>query len=193
MKSKNRFRQIIAAAAASLILSASGYAQNLEKGKVEATGQVGLVTGIRTHASFAGSVGKALTDRVFMLGELGYIPLGGASASGSGPGGGLNFDAGGKVVTFMGGAQYQFSEKNAFIPYAGVGLGLVHSSFSSSSTVNGQTTNLDVSSNNFYVNFGGGARYYMKDRWGIKPELMIFAGDDSFFRFSVGVFYQFGR
>src|SRR5262249_15631617 len=151
------FRLVIAAAVGSLILSASGYAQNLEKGKVEATGQVGLVTGIRTHASFAGSVGKAITDRVFALGELGVIPLGGASVSGSGPGGGLNLDAGGKVVTFMGGAQYQFSEKNAFIPYAGLGLGLVHYGYSSSSTVNGQTTSVDFSNNNFYVNFGGGA------------------------------------
>jgi hypothetical protein len=193
MKSKNRFRLVIAAAVGSLILSASGYAQNLEKGNVEATGQAGIVTGIGTHASFAGSVGTALTDRIFVLGELGYVPLGGASVGTSGTGGGISIDAGGKVFTFMGGVQYQFKEKNAFVPYAGLGLGLVHYSFSSSQTVSGQTTTIDASSSNFYVNFGGGGRYYMKDRWGIKPELMIFAGDDSFFRFSVGLFYQFGR
>lgn len=193
MKSKNRFTQVIAAAVGCLILSASAYAQNLEKGNWETTGQVGLVTGIKTHASFAGAAGRAITDRIFVLGEFGYIPLGGASASGVGAGGGLNFDAGGKVLTFMAGGQYQFGQKSSFVPYAGLGLGFVHSSFSATTNLNGSVTDFDVSSDDFYMNFGGGARYYVKDKWGFKPEFMVFAGTDTFFRFAVGVFYQFGR
>jgi Outer membrane protein beta-barrel domain len=179
-----------AVAVSCLLLAGSGYAQSLEKGDVEATGQVGIAAGIGgTHASFGASAGKAVTNRVFALGEFGYVPIGGPSGSGTG----FQFSSGGKVLTFMGGAQYQFSEKSSFIPYAGGGLGILHFSAESSATVGGQTTSIDVSDNKFYVNFGGGARYYVKDRWGFKPELMIFAGDDSFFRFAVGMFYRFGR
>jgi hypothetical protein len=43
------------------------------------------------------------------------------------------------------------------------------------------------------MSIGGGARYYVKDRWGFKPELMVFAGEDSFVRLGVGMFYQFGQ
>jgi hypothetical protein len=59
------------------------------------------------------------------------------------------------------------------------------------STVGGSVQNVSSSSNNFYVSFGGGARYYVKDSWGFKPEFMIFAGDNTFFRFGAGIFYQF--
>ena len=61
------------------------------------------------------------------------------------------------------------------------------------STVGGSTTNIDFSDTDFYASFVGGARYYVKDNWGFKPELTIFAGSDTFFRFAAGMFYQFGR
>ena len=82
MKNNNRLMQIIAAAVGCLLLATSGYAQQLEKGKVEATGHVGLALGVGTRAAFAGTLGGAINERVFVLGEFGYIPLGGVSASG---------------------------------------------------------------------------------------------------------------
>lgn len=182
-------KKVVAVAVGCLLLSVSGYAQILEQGEMEVTGQVGIVTGIDTQASFAVSGGKALTDRIFALGEIGYIPLGGASASGAG----FAVDSGGRVISFMGGAQYQFSEQRSFIPYAGGALGLVRISGNVTTTVNGVTTDVDFSSNKFYVALTGGARYYVKDRWGFKPEFTIFAGDNSFFRFGAGLFYQFGK
>ena len=49
-------KKALAVAVVCLLLTVSGYAQQLEKGEVEGTGQVGIVTGINsTHASFAGS------------------------------------------------------------------------------------------------------------------------------------------
>ena len=77
MKSSH-VKKALAVAVVCLLLTVSGYAQSLEKGEVEGTGQVGIVTGIDTHASFAGSLGKAVTDNVFALGEFGYVPMGGA-------------------------------------------------------------------------------------------------------------------
>ena len=77
--------QVIAAAVMCLVVASSGYAQQLLKGKFETTGQVGIATGIGTQASFAGTLGTAVRDKVFVLGEFGWIPLGGANASGSTP------------------------------------------------------------------------------------------------------------
>jgi opacity protein-like surface antigen len=191
VKTNDCIKRTVAGVVGCLLLAASGYAQTLEKGEVEATGQVGIVTGIKTHASFAASAGKAITDRIFAQGEFGYIPLGGTSFTV--PGGGPQFSSGGSVMSFMGGAQYQFSERNSFIPYAGGAVGIVRFSGSVTSTSGGTTTTADASDSDFYVSLSGGARYYVKDRWGFKPEFTIFAGDDTFFRFGVGFFYQFRR
>ena len=193
MKKNNCLMQVIAAAVVCLVVAPSGYAQQLDKGSVETTGQVGIATGIGTHASFAGTVGTAVSKSVFVLGEFGWIPTGGANASGSTPAGSFQFDTGGNVFSFMGGVQYQFKQTHSFVPYGGLAFGLVHSSGSVESTVGGSTQNVYESSDHFYVSFGGGARYYVKDRWGFKPELMVFGGDDTYFRFGVGMFYQFGR
>ena len=194
LKKNNRLMQVIAAAVTCLVVASSGYAQQLVKGKIEATGQIGVATGIGTQASFAGSLGAAIKDNVLVLGEFGWIPLGGASASGSAPGGAfLEFSTGGRVLTFMAGAQYQFRETHSFVPYAGAALGLVDSSGELETTVSGSSQSANFSRTDFYMSFGGGARYYVKDSWGFKPEFMIFAGDNTFFRFGAGIFYQFGR
>ena len=185
--------QIIAAVTGCLVLAASGYGQELTKGRIETTGQVGLAMGVGTRASFAGTVGLALTDRLFVLGEVGYIPLGGTSASGSSPLGSFDFSAGGKLWTFMAGAQYQFDSQRSFVPYAGAAVGFVDSSADFESSLAGSAQNISTSRDDFYVSFGGGARYYIKDRWGFKPEFMVFAGDDTFFRLGIGMFYQFGQ
>jgi opacity protein-like surface antigen len=186
-----RVTQIVAAAIACIVAVASGYGQSLEKGQLEATGQVGIVTDIGTHASLAGSAGGALTDRVFAYGELGWIPLGGANATSTGgPGGGFDFNSKGRIWTLMGGAQYQIAETHSFVPYAGGALGLVRQSQSVTETIGGTTTRLSVSNNNLYVGLGGGARYFVNESWGFKPEFMVFAGDNTFLRFGIGLFFQ---
>ena len=184
---------IVAVIACCLVISAPGNAQNMSKGQVEATGQLGIVTGIGTHGSLGGNIGAAINDRVFAFGELSWLPLGGSSTSGTTPGGSFEFASSGRILTFMVGAHYQFREARSFIPYAGAAMGVLHGSGSVTSTVGGTTTETSFSSSNFYVSFGGGARYYVNDRWGFKPEMMIFAGEDTFVRLAGGIFYQFGR
>ena len=190
-KRNHALAKFIATAIGCLTIAASGYAQKLEKGYVETTGQVGIVTGIGTHASLSGSIGTAVTDRVVAFGEFGWIPLGGTNVTTiTTPGNTLGFTSSGRILTFMGGAHYYFRETRSFIPYAGGALGLVHGSGSTSQTVGGITAQSSFTTNHLYVSFGGGARYYVTDRWGFKPEFMIFAGDDTFFRFGAGAFYQ---
>jgi hypothetical protein len=192
MKLSKRLAWTITISICSLALVSTGYAQTLDAGEVEATAQAGIVAGVGTQASFAASLGKAINDRVFVLGEFGYVPLGGRNVNISSPGGGFQVASGGKLLSFVGGVQYQFNDYNSFAPYAGAALGAVRSSFES--VISGSSNiSASGSSTDFYASFSGGARYYVRDRWGFKPELTIFAGNDSFVRFAVGLFYQLRR
>jgi opacity protein-like surface antigen len=193
MKTNNRLTQIIAAAIGCLVIVMSGYAQSTEKGKVEATVQAGIVADIGTHASLAGSAGTAVSDKVFAFGEFSWIPTGSGNTTVTFPGGVIGAEFSGRLLTFMAGAHYQFQKQKSFIPYAGASLGLVHLGGSSTTTNNGTTTTTSFSSDNFYMGLMGGARYYVNDHWGFKPELTWFLGDNSFVRFGGGLFYQFGQ
>ena len=86
-----------------------------------------------------------------------------------------------RAVEFGGNAHYLFPIKNPkFTPYALVGLGVFHSSAGRGST-------------SFGANIGGGARWQTGDNWGVRPELKIFVGDGSYARFTIGLYYKFGR
>jgi hypothetical protein len=172
-----------------VVVSAAVYAQ--EPRQIEADAQVGLVSGIGTHGSFGGGLGVALTPRVLGYGEVTYIPLGGTSTSVT-P---LGFQSGAsaKAINFNVGARYEFSRTRSMAPYGAFGLGLLHSSSSFSSTFAGTSVSGEASSNDVYFNFGGGLRYFVNDRWGWRPEMMIFAGSNTYVRLGAGVFYYFGR
>lgn len=193
MKTNNRLTPIIAAAVGCLLIATLGYGQNTEIGKLEATAQAGIVGGIGTHASLGISAGTAVNDKVFVLGDLSWIPLGGSSTTISSPNNFFEVASGGRILTFTAGAHYQLNPNRSFIPYLGGGLGLLHSSGSVTQTLGGVTTETSFHSNDVYLSLGGGARYYVSERWGFKPELMFFLGDESFVRFGAGIFYQFGR
>src|SRR5262245_128856 len=192
MKTNNRLTQILAAAVGCLVIVMSGYAQHTEKAKIEATAQAGIVADRGTHAWLAGSVGTAVADKVFAFGEMSWIPLGGSSVTVTGPGG-FESASSGRILTFMAGAHYQFEKQKSFIPYAGASLGVVHGSGSTSQTIGGVTTETSFSTSDFYMGLSGGARYYVNDHWGFKPELTWFVGSNKFVRFGGGVFYQFGQ
>src|SRR6185503_5091440 len=134
MNNSHRMRMLILSAVVIAMWTTAVYAQDLEKGQIEATGQVGVVTGIGTHSYFGGSIGTGATNHIFAVGEFSYIPLGsanvattGVQASGSGRG---------YLFNFMG--QYHLRRAGSqFAPYGGAGLGVLHSSSEFKSTVNG--------------------------------------------------------
>jgi hypothetical protein len=169
------------------ITSIASYAQGL--GNFEVTGHLGVVSGIGSHGSFGGSVGAPISDHLILSGDLSYIPLGGASATFNGS----TLSSSAKAFNFNGNLQYQFKAVRATVPYAAAGLGVLHSSFSASSNVPGSALNMKGGSTDLYFNAGGGLRYYVKERWGFRPEIMVFAGSNTYVRFAGGLFYQFGE
>jgi hypothetical protein len=172
------------------LLSRRSYGQDVEKGQIEATGQVGFVAGsINTHGAFGGSVAGALSENVFVYGEFLFIPLGSSNVSILG----VNTSVSAKGYNFDAGIHYQFRKYGSIVPYGNVGLGFLHSSASISNTfsLNGLNFSTGGSSTDFYANLGGGVRYYVTPQWGFRPELTVFAGTSTFVRIGTGVFYQF--
>ena len=168
-------------------MSAASYAQ--EPRQMEANAQVAIVSGIGTHGSFGGGMGVALAPRVRGYGEFSYIPLGGNTSTVAG------LQAGGSVraYNFNAGGQYELSRSGSMAPYAGFGLGMLHTSSSFSSSFGGTTVSGSGSSTDFYFNVGGGLRYFVNARWGWRPEVMVFAGPTTYVRLGGGIFYHFGR
>jgi len=173
------------------IMTGLAYGQDMETGQVEATGQIGFVSGIGTHGAFGGSIGAALNKHVLAYGEFLYIPLGSSTVRILG----VDRDVSAKAFNFDGGLQYQFRKYGSMVPYGNVGLGFLHSTASVSNTFSLQGFNFNTggSSNDFYANLGGGVRYYMTEQWGFRPEFTIFAGSNTFVRIGAGVFYEFGK
>lgn len=90
--------------------------------------------------------------------------------------GGSTTSAGAKAFNFNGTLQYQFKQAHALVPYAGAGLGFLHSSFETSSSILGSSFSVSGSSTDLYFNVGGGVRYFVNERWG------FIAGIDGFRR-----------
>jgi opacity protein-like surface antigen len=169
----------------------SAFSQDIEKGNIEVTGLVGLVSGIGTHGVIGGSAGLAIRDRILVNGDLSYIPLGSNSLDILG----VRSEFSAKAVSFNIGGQYQLKHSKKMSPYIGAGVGFIHSSSSSSVTTSFEGFDFSGGSSgtNAYFDLGGGARYYINNRWGFKPELMIFTGHKTFARLSGGIFYQLGK
>lgn len=165
-------------------------AADREVGTAEVAGFGGLVAGIGTHGTIGGDVSYAVRERLLAVGEFSYIPGGGGKLAG--PGYAAKWSA--KAYNFNGGIHWEFKLKEPkAVPYVGGGVGAIHSTGSASVTAPGAGVTVKASATDFYFNFGGGLRYYISDKWGIRPELKVFAGDDTFVRLAIGIFYQFGK
>jgi outer membrane protein with beta-barrel domain len=120
--------------------------------------------------------------------ELGYV-AGGNDFDGVIQGVGVDVESSAISVDLN--AHYLFpqSTKEALTPYLLVGLGILRAR--ASTTVFGTSTS--VSDTEAGLNIGAGARWQGGVNWGVRPELKVFVADNSSVRFSVGLYYQFGR
>jgi len=192
MKKRSRtLLQICVAIVACLAVSSFAFGADLEKGQFEANGLVGIVTGIGTHTVVGVGGGKAIMNNLSLNGEFSYIPLGSTNVDILG----VQSSTSAKALTFDFGAQFQFKHAGKFDPYGGIGIGWVHTSLNQSvnASIAGFNLSNSGSANNAYVKFGGGGKYFMGEKWGVKPELMVYAGSNTFVRLSGGIFYMFGK
>ena len=162
-------------------------AQQLAPGQAEGVGFVGGVTD-GGGLTLGGGLHYVYDPRWLFVGELGYL-AGGNDFVGVIQGVGVGVESSAFSVDLN--AHYLFpqSTKEALTPYLLVGLGILHAS--ASTTVLGTSTS--VSDTEAGLNIGAGARWQGGVNWGVRPELKVFVSDNSSVRFSVGLYYQFGR
>ena len=73
------------------------------------------------------------------------------------------------------------------MPYVAASVGAIRAS----GRVTAPGLSVSMSGTEFAFGVGGGLRYYAGERWGIRPEVKIFASDETYVRVAIGVFYQF--
>jgi hypothetical protein len=160
-------------------------------GKTEVTGQGGGVTftqGGGTHGVFGGSVGYGfkcyigkmeLCKRTIVIGEFDLTPIG----SGGG--------ASEKFIDFFGGVKMAIipSDKAELYAIAGFGGAIDRVSEPFFGTLNQKAYGLHV---------GVGDRLYVGKNWGVAPEVrwghyFHHGPDGNSFRYTGGIFYQWGK
>jgi opacity protein-like surface antigen len=95
------------------------------------------------------------------------------------------------VTTFSGNAIYHFDARHV-TPYATLGLGFEHSGHS----LNDLADVPDLSATEITVNFGGGVKYPLNDRWTARGDLRRFVASDiapDHWRLYGGLTYNLGR
>jgi len=171
-------------------------ALSLSAGDLKGTGEVDafgggvdLSQGGGNHGLFGFSGGYGIASMAQIFGEYSYAPTG----SGGGYTSHLNDFQGGVKVS---------RQSDKIEPYALLGLGVGHFTASSSSVVIGGYTfsGSSASSTNFGLHLGGGARIYLgSKKWGIAPEIRwgryfsSNSGSLNVFRYTGGIFYQWGK
>ena len=149
--------------------SGTAYAQEVSKGDVEVMGFVGGVTD-GGGATFGGGVHYAFSPRLLLAVEAGYL-------TGSEDFSGFGVDVDSHGFSFDLNLHYLFPQTNTpkFTPYVLGGIGYLRAS--ASATVAGST--IDASASDTGLNIGGGARWQVGSRWGLKSEIKVLMADNS--------------
>jgi hypothetical protein len=179
------------AAGFAFVLSVAGAgtatAQQLAPGQAEGAAFVGGVTD-GGGFTFGGGIHYVYDARWLFVGELGYL-TGGDDFQAPVPGVSVGVESSAISVDLNAHYLLPQSANEGLTPYLLVGLGFLRAS--ATTTVFGTTTSL--SDTDAGLNIGAGARWQAGLNWGVRPELKVFVSDNSSVRFSVGLYYQFGR
>jgi len=126
--------------------------------------------------------GYTWSPRISFEGEFNLLPTTEVST-------GVEFNS--QEWSLTGNVLYHFSGRN-FVPYGVFGIGFGHGSIDEESALI-TLPNIDTSSTEFIVNFGGGVERQIRQRMAIRGDLRYFFGGDlvpDFWRLSAGVTFQ---
>ena len=168
---------------------AAGQSAETDVGEVAISG--GGIAGLGTHPAAAGSTGLALGRYGMLLIETGYSPLGTRTLRPmpSAP----SIDAS-HLYDFDLAVHIRVPVRDRWAPYGILGGGLLWNTFTQNAAgPQGQLIRSSSSTLDFGFETGGGLRYYIRDNWGIRPELKVVVSRQTYTRFSIGVFYVFSE
>ena len=168
-------------------VSSVASAQQVTPGRTEA---VGFIGGVTDGGGFTvgGGIHYALDTKWILDGELSYL-TGGDDFSGNFQGIPVSAESSAIAVDLNAHYLLQNPGKAPFAPYLLGGLGIVRAR--ATATTIGITQS--ISDTEAGVNIGVGGRWQPGVNWGVRPEIKVFIAENTSVRFSVGLYYQFGR
>ncbi len=175
-----------------MLSSLAAYAQQSDTGVAIADFSAGGIFGLGAHGSVGGGLTAPVTKYLAPFIDFSYSPLTSyAYTYGSnGTGKGLFRSS---VMDVDGGVKIRFPNKRRdWVPYIGLGAGLLHFSSSDNTSGFGSTATINQSSNKLAGNASVGALYYVTQHVGLGMEVKGYAAQHNrFARATLGVFYQF--
>jgi hypothetical protein len=179
------FGALLAITAAPAVL----LAQSGEASEGELASYAGAVFGIGSHPTVGATTGTAFSRYAMALIDISYMPLNSETLL-----------SGGLATTYRASGLYDFDlctniripMRQRWAPYGILGIGLLYNVYQASVIGPAGVSFASRSKTNFEFSTGGGLRYYVRDNWGIRPEVRVFVSSRNFTRIAVGVFYDVG-
>jgi len=143
--------------------------------------------GIGSHPAVGGSAGLAFSRLAMLLLETSFSPLGNTSVRPAPPGAVLDAS---RLYDFNLGLHIRIPVRDRWAPYAILGGGALWNTFDQTVTGPGAGPVVSHHSNfDFGFHTGAGLRYYIRDNWGIRPEVKVVVSKQTYTRLSIGIFY----
>jgi hypothetical protein len=182
---------LISVAAGLLISSLPAHAQQADTGVAIAAVSGGGIFGLGAHGSAGASLGAPVSKYLVPFIDFSYSPLTSYAFTY-----GVNLTGKGLYTSSLldvnGGVKIRFPNKGDWVPYIGLGAGLLRLSSSTYTSGFNTTATVNHSNNDPAGNVSAGALYYVTKRVGFGMELKGYmAQHNRFGRASAGVFYQF--
>lgn len=157
--------------------------------------------GVGTQGFYGGSAGVRFHENFRVFGEMGFSQLGSLSATANSGGTTYAATIGANLLSFGGGLDYSFRPSEKVDPYLLVAVGGAHITGTvSAATSSGFSGSISTGVGNMvYAGFGGGVRFFIGRKWGIKAEGRFQRygsselGTLSAGYYTAGLFYQFGE
>ena len=170
-----------------LLPAVLAFGQSGETDIGEIAAYAGGVFGVGSHPAGGITFTSALSRYTMFGAELGFASLGSE---------GFRTPATSEVsrarlFDFNGHVHVRIPVRRYWEPYIAIGAGLLHSTAERIVTTPTGNTVEDSSDNDFAFQIGGGLRYFIGQKWGVRPEWKYYASERNFSKLSVGVFYQF--
>jgi outer membrane protein W len=173
------------------LFSLAANAQQAETGVAIASFDAGGIFGVGAHGSVGGSLAAPISRYLVPFVDFSYSPLTsyaytyGADGTGKGLYRSYLLDA-------NGGLKIRFTSKRDWVPYVGLGAGLLHFTSNDYTSGFGATATTNQSRNEFAGNASVGALYYITQHVGFSIEAKGYAARyNRFVRATAGIFYQF--
>lgn len=179
------------AAVALFLFSLAAHAQQADTGVGIAAFSAGGIFGLGAHGAVGGSLAAPVTRYLVPFIEVSYSPLSSyAYTYGVDNTGKALYTSG--LVDVNGGIRIRFAGKRDWVPFVGLGAGLLRLSSTDSASGFGTTATIKRSRNDVAGNASLGALYYFTPHFGFEMEVKGYGGQhERLVRATAGVFYQF--